>query len=361
MGGNIFGQIFRISTFGESHGPAIGVIIDGCPPGYSIDPDLIQKDLDRRRPGQSAIVTQRKEPDQVEILSGIFEGRTTGTPIAMVIHNADQKSKDYSHIKDQFRPSHADFTYQAKYGIRDYRGGGRSSARETAARVAAGAIAKQILARSGIETYAYTSQVGTVEIPPNTPIDRDVIEQNPVRCADATTALAMESLIRDIRKQGDTIGGVVTGVLLGCPAGLGEPVFDKLHADLGKAMLSINACKGFEYGSGFAGIALKGSEHNDLFEQLDGKVITTTNRSGGIQGGISNGMDIYFRCAFKPVATIMQDQASIDKSGQPVTVSGKGRHDPCVVPRAVPIVEAMAALVILDHLLRQQMIMATMG
>ncbi|MEZ4896696.1 MAG: chorismate synthase [Saprospiraceae bacterium] len=361
MGGNIFGQIFRISTFGESHGPAIGVIIDGCPPGYSIDPDLIQKDLDRRRPGQSAIVTQRKEPDQVEILSGIFEGRTTGTPIAMVIHNADQKSKDYSHIKDQFRPSHADFTYQAKYGIRDYRGGGRSSARETAARVAAGAIAKQILARSGIETYAYTSQVGTVEIPPNTPIDRDVIEQNPVRCADATTALAMESLIRDIRKQGDTIGGVVTGVILGCPAGLGEPVFDKLHADLGKAMLSINACKGFEYGSGFAGIALKGSEHNDLFEQLDGKVITTTNRSGGIQGGISNGMDIYFRCAFKPVATIMQDQASIDKSGQPVTVSGKGRHDPCVVPRAVPIVEAMAALVILDHLLRQQMIMATMG
>ncbi|MCB0655148.1 MAG: chorismate synthase [Saprospiraceae bacterium] len=361
MGGNIFGQIFRISTFGESHGPAIGVIIDGCPPGYSIDPDLIQKDLDRRRPGQSAIVTQRKEPDQVEILSGIFEGRTTGTPIAMVIHNADQKSKDYSHIKDQFRPSHADFTYQAKYGIRDYRGGGRSSARETAARVAAGAIAKQILARSGIETYAYTSQVGTVEIPPNTPIDRDVIERNPVRCADATTALAMESLIRDIRKQGDTIGGVVTGVILGCPAGLGEPVFDKLHADLGKAMLSINACKGFEYGSGFAGIALKGSEHNDLFEQLDGKVITTTNRSGGIQGGISNGMDIYFRCAFKPVATIMQDQASIDKSGQPVTVSGKGRHDPCVVPRAVPIVEAMAALVILDHLLRQQMIMATMG
>ena len=361
MGGNIFGQIFRISTFGESHGPAIGVIIDGCPPGYSIDPDLIQKDLDRRRPGQSAIVTQRKEPDQVEILSGIFEGRTTGTPIAMVIHNADQKSKDYSHIKDQFRPSHADFTYQAKYGIRDYRGGGRSSARETAARVAAGAIAKQILARSGIETYAYTSQVGTVEIPPNTPIDRDVVEQNPVRCADATTALAMESLIRDIRKQGDTIGGVVTGVILGCPAGLGEPVFDKLHADLGKAMLSINACKGFEYGSGFAGIALKGSEHNDLFEQLDGKVITTTNRSGGIQGGISNGMDIYFRCAFKPVATIMQDQASIDKSGQPVTVSGKGRHDPCVVPRAVPIVEAMAALVIMDHLLRQQMIMATMG
>ena len=361
MGGNIFGQIFRISTFGESHGPAIGVIIDGCPPGYSINPDLIQKDLDRRRPGQSAIVTQRKEPDRVEILSGIFEGRTSGTPIAMVIHNADQKSKDYSHIKDQFRPSHADFTYQAKYGIRDYRGGGRSSARETAARVAAGAIAKQILARSGIETYAYTSQVGTVEIPPNTPIDRDVIERNPVRCADATTALAMESLIRDIRKQGDTIGGVVTGVILGCPAGLGEPVFDKLHADLGKAMLSINACKGFEYGSGFAGIALKGSEHNDLFEQLDGKVITTTNRSGGIQGGISNGMDIYFRCAFKPVATIMQDQASIDKSGQPVTVSGKGRHDPCVVPRAVPIVEAMAALVILDHLLRQQMIMATMG
>ncbi|MCB0602211.1 MAG: chorismate synthase [Saprospiraceae bacterium] len=354
MGGNIFGHAFRISTFGESHGTAIGVIIDGCPPGFSIDLSLIQQEMNRRRPGQSAIVTQRNEADEVQILSGLFEGKTTGTPIAMVLHNEDQKSKDYSHIKDQFRPSHADFTYQEKYGIRDYRGGGRSSARETAARVAAGAIARQVLSHFGIEIYAYTSQVGSIRIPADTEIDRSYIEQNPVRCADRNTAEAMETLIRDIRKQGDTIGGIVTGVITGCPVGLGEPVFDKLHADLGKAMLSINACKGFEYGSGFNGVQLKGSQHNDLFVSEGGKVTTKTNLSGGIQGGISNGMDIYFRCAFKPVATIMQDQESIDQEGKPTTVKGKGRHDPCVVPRAVPIVEAMAALVILDHLLRQR-------
>ena len=295
MGGNIFGHAFRISTFGESHGTAIGVIIDGCPPGFSIDLSLIQQEMNRRRPGQSAIVTQRNEADEVQILSGLFEGKTTGTPIAMVLHNEDQKSKDYSHIKDQFRPSHADFTYQEKYGIRDYRGGGRSSARETAARVAAGAIARQVLSHFGIEIYAYTSQVGSIRIPADTEIDRSYIEQNPVRCADRNTAEAMETLIRDIRKQGDTIGGIVTGVITGCPVGLGEPVFDKLHADLGKAMLSINACKGFEYGSGFNGVQLKGSQHNDLFVSEGGKVTTKTNLSGGIQGGISNGMDIYFR------------------------------------------------------------------
>ena len=359
MGGNIFGHTFRISTFGESHGAAIGVIIDGCPPGFSIDPAQIQDEMNRRRPGQSAIVTQRKEADQVQILSGIFEGKTTGTPIAMILYNEDQKSKDYSHIQDQFRPSHADFTYQEKYGIRDHRGGGRSSARETAARVAAGAIARQILTHFGIELYAYTSQVGSIKVPSDALIDRSFIEQNPVRCADRITAESMESLIRDIRKQGDTIGGIVTGVITGCPVGLGEPVFDKLHADLGKAMLSINACKGFEYGSGFDGVQLKGSEHNDPFIVEDGVVRTTTNLSGGIQGGISNGMDIYFRCAFKPVATIMQDQESVDREGNPVSIKGKGRHDPCVVPRAVPIVEAMAALVLIDHLLRQRVNLRT--
>lgn len=359
MGGNIFGHTFRISTFGESHGAAIGVIIDGCPPGFSIDPAQIQDEMNRRRPGQSAIVTQRKEADQVQILSGIFEGKTTGTPIAMILYNEDQKSKDYSHIQDQFRPSHADFTYQEKYGIRDHRGGGRSSARETAARVAAGAIARQILTHFGIELYAYTSQVGSIKVPSDALIDRSFIEQNPVRCADRITAESMESLIRDIRKQGDTIGGIVTGVITGCPVGLGEPVFDKLHADLGKAMLSINACKGFEYGSGFDGVQLKGSEHNDPFIVEDGVVRTKTNLSGGIQGGISNGMDIYFRCAFKPVATIMQDQESVDREGNPVSIKGKGRHDPCVVPRAVPIVEAMAALVLIDHLLRQRVNLRT--
>ena len=354
MPGNSFGMLFRISTFGESHGPGIGVVIDGCPAGLTISEEQIQADLDKRRPGQSAIVTQRKEPDRVQVLSGIFEGTSTGMPIALFISNENARSRDYSHIREQFRPSHADYTYAAKYGIRDYRGGGRSSARETAARVAAGAIAKMICRHHGIEVFAYVSQVGSIALEDHQPTDVDPsqINTNPVRCPDPGTAARMEELIRDVRKSGDTIGGVVTGVIRGCPPGLGEPVFDKLHADLGKAMLSINACKGFEYGSGFNCVKMRGSEHNDQFYNEEGKVKTRTNYSGGIQGGISNGMDIYFRAAFKPVATIMQDQQSIDESGKTVTVSGKGRHDPCVVPRAVPIVEAMAALVIADHLLR---------
>ncbi|MBK8501763.1 MAG: chorismate synthase [Saprospiraceae bacterium] len=353
MGGNTFGKAFKIMTFGESHGRGIGVTIDGCPSGLTIDLVDIQHDLDRRRPGQSSIVTQRKEGDKVEILSGIFEGKTTGSPIAMVIYNEDQRSKDYSHIADKYRPSHADYTYQEKYGHRDYRGGGRSSARETAARVAAGAIAKSLLKVHGIDLFAYVSQVGHLKLDkPHHQIDRNLIESNVVRCPDTNMAQTMEDFIKEIRKDGDTVGGVVTGVITGSPVGLGEPAFDKLHADLGKAMLSINACKGFEYGSGFDGVALRGSQHNDLFEKIDGKIITKTNHSGGVQGGISNGMDIYFRVAFKPVATIMKDQASVDQEGNETTVTGKGRHDPCVVPRAVAIVEAMAALVMADHLLR---------
>lgn len=353
MSGNSFGISFRISTFGESHGPGLGVIIDGCPAGLEVRREDIQHDLDRRRPGQSTIVTQRKEGDQVEILSGIFDGKTTGTPIGMIIRNQDQKSKDYGHIADKFRPSHADFTYHKKYGFRDYRGGGRSSARETVARVASGAIAKKILTHSGIITHAYVSQVGHLQMTQHpSEIDFTLTEQNDVRCPDGELANEMIDLIKKVRKDGDTIGGVVTCVIKNCPAGLGEPVFDKLHADLGKAMLSINACKGFEYGSGFAGVALRGSEHNDLFIKDGDNIRTKTNLSGGVQGGISNGMDIYFRVAFKPVATIMKPQDSIDAFGAPTIVEGKGRHDPCVVPRAVPIVEAMSALVIADHLLR---------
>lgn len=353
MSGNSFGHIFNIVTYGESHGRAIGVVIDGCPAGLQIDPTMIQYDLDRRRPGQSKIVTQRKEGDQVEILSGVFEGVTTGTPISMVIFNEDQRSKDYGHIAEKYRPSHADFTYQQKYGHRDYRGGGRSSARETAARVAAGAVAKALLKTSGVDIYGYVSQVGHLKLTKaHTEIDRSEIEKNIVRCPDPVLADEMENFIKEVRKEGDTVGGVVTGVISGCPIGLGAPAFDKLHADLGKAMLSINACKGFEYGSGFEGVTWRGSQHNDLFENVDGKIITTTNHSGGIQGGISNGMDIYFRVAFKPVATIMQHQKSVDQAGAATTVDGKGRHDPCVVPRAVAIVEAMAALVVADHLLR---------
>lgn len=356
MGGNTFGTAFKIMTFGESHGRAIGVTIDGCPAGLSIDPELIQRDLDRRRPGQSNIVTQRKEGDQVEILSGVFEGKSTGTPIGMVIYNEDQRSKDYSHIADRYRPSHADYTYQEKYGHRDYRGGGRSSARETAARVAAGAVARSLLKANDIDVFAYVSQVGHLQLEkPYHQIDRNLIESNVVRCPDTDMARIMEDFIREIRKDGDTVGGVVTGVITGSPVGLGEPAFDKLHADLGKAMLSINACKGFEYGSGFDGVSLRGSQHNDLFEKTEGKIITKTNHSGGVQGGISNGMDIYFRVAFKPVATIMKDQISVDAAGNEATVSGKGRHDPCVVPRAVAIVEAMAALVMADHLLRARL------
>lgn len=355
MAANTFGRIFSISTFGESHGKAIGVVIDGCPAGINLDLSFIQSELDRRRPGQSKIVTQRKEADQVDILSGIFEGKSTGTPIAMVIFNADARSDDYSHIADRFRPSHADYTYTAKYGIRDYKGGGRSSARETAARVAAGAIAKLVLRQKGIQVNAWVSQVGMVTLDKSFPdLDLSLTESNPVRCPDPEVAEAMEALIREVRKDGDTIGGVVSAVIQGCPVGLGSPVFDKLHADLAKAMLSINAAKGFEYGSGFAGVSMRGSEHNDLFYNDQGVIKTHTNHSGGIQGGISNGMDIDFRVAFKPVATIVQVQESVNAAGEPVEVSGKGRHDPCVLPRAVPIVEAMAALVVVDHLLQQQ-------
>ncbi len=344
MAGNTYGTIFKLSTFGESHGKAIGGVIDGCPAGVELDLEAIQRDLDRRKPGQSAIVTQRKEPDEVEFFSGIFEGKTTGTPIGFAIHNTNQKSKDYSHIKDSYRPSHADYVYDEKYGIRDYRGGGRSSARETASRVVAGAIAKQFL--NPLSINAYVSAVGNIklEADPAT-VDFAEIENNPVRCPDQAKAAEMEAYIKQIRKEGDTIGGIVTCVIKNIPVGLGEPVFDKLHAELGKAMLSINAVKGFEYGSGFEGTSMKGSAHNDLFN-TDGT--TKTNQSGGVQGGISNGMDIYFRVAFKPVATIMQNQETINSKGDTVAMQGKGRHDPCVVPRAVPIVEAMAALVLAD-------------
>ena len=349
---NSYGHAFRITTFGESHGPALGVIIDGCPAGLEIDEQVIRRELDRRKPGQSRITTQRHEEEGFRILSDVFEGRSTGTPIAIVIENQDQRSKDYSHIKDSYRPSHADYTYDVKYGVRDHRGGGRSSARETAARVAAGAVAKMLIGRSGITVDAYVSQVGDIKAPAYQTLDLSKTEDNIVRCPHPETAEKMISLIDQVRLDRDTIGGVVTGVIRNVPAGIGEPVFDKLHAELGKAMLSINAVKGFEYGSGFDGIQLRGSQHNDEFYTEESRVRTRTNHSGGIQGGISNGEDIYFNVAFKPVATIMQDQESVDKDGNPVTVSGKGRHDPCVVPRAVPIVEAMAALVIADQLLR---------
>ncbi len=349
--GNSYGRLFRITTFGESHGPAIGVVIDGCPAGVDIDEAFIQSELDRRRPGQSKITTQRKEDDVFKILSGVFEGKTTGAPIAIVIENQDQRSKDYSHLENTFRPSHADFTYQEKYGIRDYRGGGRSSARETAARVAAGAVAKLLLDEYGVQIFAFVSQVGDLKAPHYTQLDLTKTEDTIVRCPDEATAAKMIALIDSVRLERDTIGGSVTCVIKNTPVGLGEPVFDKLHAELGKAMLSINAVKGFEYGSGFEGIKLRGSQHNDEFINEGGKIRTKTNHSGGIQGGISNGEDIYFNVAFKPVATIMQDQQSVDKDGKEVIVSGKGRHDPCVLPRAVPIVEAMAALVIADFVL----------
>ena len=350
MAGNIFGTLFRLTTFGESHGEAIGGVIDGCPAGYKIDLKVVQKEMARRRPGQSAIVTQRKEPDQVRILSGIFEGKTTGTPIGFVIENTNQKSKDYDHNKNTYRPSHADYTYDQKYGFRDFRGGGRSSARETACRVAAGAIARQLIPK--VEIVAYTAAVGELSLKePYPAIDLSKAEENPVRCPDPEVAKQMEAYIREIRSEGDTVGGIVECVIRNVPAGWGEPVFDKLHAQLGKAMLSINAVKGFEYGSGFEGTRMRGSDHNDQFNP-DGS--TQTNNSGGIQGGISNGMDIRFRVAFKPVATIMQKQSTITKHGEEVIMQGKGRHDPCVVPRAVPIVEAMAALVLVDHYLLQE-------
>jgi chorismate synthase len=358
MAGNSFGTLFKISTFGESHGEVIGVVIDGCPANLPIDLDFIQNEMYKRRPGQSHITTQRKESDSIKILSGVFEGKTTGTPIAILISNEDQRSKDYTHLEDAFRPSHADFTYQQKYGHRDHRGGGRSSARETAARVAAGAIAKILLKQAGIQIFAHVSAIGLVEAPNLDQNDLSRLiqhrESNLVRCADPATAKEMTDVIENIRKEGDTIGGKIAAVIMNCPAGLGEPVFDKLHADLGKAMLSINAVHGFEYGSGFSGSEMKGSEHNDLFIQEGEKTKTLTNFSGGIQGGISNGMDICFRVAFKPVATLMQDQETVNKEGQATTIQGKGRHDPCVVPRAVAIVEAMAALVMADHYLRNK-------
>ncbi|WP_158978408.1 chorismate synthase [Cellulophaga sp. L1A9] len=347
MAGNTYGTIFKLSTFGESHGVAIGGVIDGCPAGITLDLNEIQNELNRRKPGQSAIVTQRKEPDTVEFFSGIFEGVTTGTPIGFAIHNTNQKSHDYTHIKDSYRPSHADYVYDQKYGFRDYRGGGRSSARETASRVVAGAIAKQFV--STIKINAFVSQVGTLKLEKSyQDLDFSLIESNPVRCPDPSTALKMEDYIKKIKKEGDTIGGIITCVIQNVPIGLGEPVFDKLHAELGKAMLSINAVKGFEYGSGFEGVTQKGSDHNDQYNS-DGT--TKTNNSGGIQGGISNGMDIYFNVAFKPVATVIQPYETIDKEGNMIQTQGKGRHDPCVVPRAVPIVEAMAAIVLADFTL----------
>ena len=347
MAGNTFGKIFKLTTFGESHGKSIGGIIDGCPAGVSIDLNNLQYEMNRRKPGQSKIVTQRKESDKVEFLSGIFKGITTGTPIGFVIHNSNQKSEDYEHIKNIYRPSHADYVYDKKYGLRDYRGGGRSSARETAARVVAGSIAKQFM--SGVQFYAFVSCVGELKLEnPHLITNFSHIESNSVRCPDPKMADKMEKLINQIRMDGDSVGGVVSCVIKNVPIGLGEPVFDKLHAELGKAMLSINAVKGFEYGSGFEGASWLGSKHNDLFNK-DGT--TKTNYSGGIQGGISNGMDIYFNVAFKPVATIMKDQKTIDEFGNETKIEGKGRHDPCVLPRAVPIVEAMASLVLADNFL----------
>ena len=352
---NSFGKIFKISTYGESHGKAIGVIIDGCPSGIKIEELDIQKELDRRKPGQSKITTQRKESDSVQILSGVFNGKTTGSPISLFIKNKDQKSSDYDHISKAFRPSHADYTYHKKYKNRDHRGGGRSSARETANWVAAGAIAKKILKGIGININAYVSKVGTVEIEKAyTELDLQNTETNIVRCPDKKYAEKFISIIDQARKNRDTVGGIISCVITGCPVGIGEPIFGKLHAELGKAMLSINAVKGFEYGSGFKGSEMYGSEHNDQFEIKGDKIKTKSNYSGGIQGGISNGEDIYFNVAFKPVSTIMKDQSSVDSENNKVTVKGKGRHDPCVVPRAVPIVESMAANVLVDLYLQSK-------
>lgn len=339
MSGNTFGEIFQIVTFGESHGPCIGVVIDGCPAGLSIDLLDIQKELDRRRPGQSSITTKRQEADAVSIVSGIYKGKTIGSPITLIIKNLDQNSEDYSEIETHFRPSHADYTYQVKYGFRDPRGGGRSSARETVARVMAGAVAKKLLEKYNIKIYSFVSQIGSIRVQsPIDKLDQSLIESNPVRCPEPNTAKKMIDLINETQGMGDSIGGIITGVIKNCPAGLGEPVFDKLHANLAKAMLSINAVKGFDYGSGFCGAEMMGSEHNDEFIEMFDKIKTITNYSGGIQGGISNGMDIYFRVAFKPVSTLSKRY--------------KGRHDSCVLPRAVPIIDAMAALVIVDHFLR---------
>ena len=352
--GNTFGNLFKLTSFGESHGSMIGGIIEGCPAGLEINKDLIQKDLDRRKPGQSKVTSPRKEDDKVQLLSGIFEGKSTGTPIGFLIPNINSKSSDYSNIKDVFRPSHADYTYEEKYGLRDYRGGGRSSARETACRVVAGSIAKQILNNYGIKISAYVLSIGNIFADEkNVDLNKDY-DSNIVRCPDADASVKMINLITELKSKGNTVGGQIKCVIVGVEAGLGEPVFDKLHADLGKAMLSINAVKGFEYGSGFNGSKMTGSEHNDEFVVENGNVSTKTNNSGGIQGGISNGEEIYFKVAFKPVATIMSKQNSIDKEKKNVELSVKGRHDPCVVPRAVPIVESMAAVVLADHLLRNR-------
>lgn len=346
---NEFGIIYRLTSFGESHGAAVGGVVDGMPAGITIDVDEVQRQLNRRRPGQSAIVTQRNEKDRVRFLSGIFEGVTTGTPIGFVVENEDHHSNDYSNIRDVFRPSHADYTYTSKYGIRDYRGGGRSSARETIARVVAGALAMQALGQIGVTVTAYTSQVGNIALDNDyRHYDLSTIESNDVRCPDADAAARMHELIRQVQADGDTIGGTVTCLVKGVPVGLGEPVFDKLHARLAYAMMSINAAKGFDYGMGFDGVGNRGSQMNDAFICTDGHISTTTNRSGGIQGGISNGEDIYFRVAFKPVATLLRDVETIDKDGRATTLHARGRHDPCVLPRAVPIVEAMAAMTIFD-------------
>lgn len=347
---NTIGTLFRLTSFGESHGPGVGGVIDGFPSGVEIDMDFIQHEMERRRPGQSALTTPRKESDKVEILSGVYDGISTGCPISFLVRNENQHSTDYDNLRDLFRPSHADFTYYNKYGIRDHRGGGRSSARETISRVVAGAFAKLALRQLGISITAYTQQVGDIQVnKPYQQLDFQEIERNAVRCADAETAQKMADLIKEVKAEGDTIGGVIACVIKGCPIGLGEPVFDKLHARLGAAMLSINAAKGFEYGRGFAGVAERGSQQNDVFVPTpDGNITTRTNNSGGVQGGISNGQDIYFRVAFKPVATILKDQQTVDKNGNAVLFRARGRHDACVLPRAVPIVEAMAAITILD-------------
>ena len=350
---NTFGTHFRLTTFGESHGAAVGGVIDGFPSGIAIDLNFIQAELDRRRPGQSLLTTARKEGDKVELLSGVFEGRSTGCPIGFIVRKENQHSSDYDNLRNIFRPSHADFTYQQKYGLRDHRGGGRSSARETISRVVGGAFAKLVLKELGIKVTAYTSQVGNIALTqPYTAYDFSEIEKNPVRCPDLEKAAEMAALIQEVKGEGDTIGGIITGVIQGCPVGLGEPAFGKLHADLGSAMLSINAVKGFEYGAGFAGVTMRGSEQNDVFVPSEsGGITTKTNFSGGIQGGISNGQDIYFRVAFKPVATLLREQTTVDLDGNPTIVKARGRHDACVLPRAVPIVEAMAAMVILDHIM----------
>ncbi|MBQ9524688.1 MAG: chorismate synthase [Bacteroidaceae bacterium] len=353
---NSFGQIFRITTFGESHGAAIGGVIDGMPAGILVDEDFIQKELDRRRPGQSKLTTARNEADKVELLSGIFEGKTTGQPIGFIVRNTNQHSQDYENMRDVFRPSHADYTYTQKYGIRDHRGGGRSSARETISRVVAGAFAKLALQQLGVSIQAYTQQVGSIALPGTyKDYDLSLTENNDVRCPDAAYAEKMAQLITEVKAEGDTIGGVIACVIKGCPVGLGEPAFDKLHALLGHAMLSINAVKGFEYGQGFAGVTERGSQQNDVMIPLpDGKIGFATNRSGGIQGGISNGEDIYFRVAFKPVATLLMEQDTVNKNGEATKLTARGRHDACVLPRAVPVVEAMAAITILDAYLLQQ-------